>query len=120
MSEKALQSIQIALRHIAEFLCPRDIPVLKRFFRFKQVGFHAGLVGDHIAAQSKAGRALLLLQVIEAAVYRRGAVGKLVEFGLLFVKAGRIVAAAGAAIPLSPCGGAAASLAMPLLAPSAF
>ena len=112
VSEKTFQHVQIFPAMSANFLalaaswCCIASSALNRF-AFMLAWRH------HVAAQSEARGALLLLQVIQTAVYGGGAVGKLVKFGLHFVEAAPNRWRLGAAIPLSPCGGAAASLAIP-------
>src|ERR1700687_288190 len=98
MSQEALQGFDIASGEIHVFLGPHRGPLLNSIFGLGQSFFHARLFGYHVAAKSEAGSALLLLQVIEAAVNSGSTVGKLVNLGLELIqvrRAARVAAGCG-------------------------
>ena len=86
MAQETFKHVEIASREVHVFLGPRCISMLNRFLRLEQICFHARLPGGHVAAKSISSRTLLLLQTIQAAVYRSSAVGKLVNFALQIIQ----------------------------------
>ena len=91
VSQEAFEGVYIAFREIQIFLGSRGVTLLNRIFGLGQVPFHAGLLRNHVAAKSEAGGALLLLQTIQTAIDRGGAVGHLVNLSLQFVEVSGIV-----------------------------
>jgi hypothetical protein len=82
VSEEVFERVDIALRQIRKLLGSLQISALKRALRFCQVVFHTRLAGSDVTAKAVAGRALLLLQMVQTAVDRNRAIGKLIDIAL--------------------------------------